>query len=348
MKLGSCIESLGVYLPERIRTTRDLEEQLKLSNPLRLEILTGINERRECNSGEDSLVLAENAALDCLSFSKYQSDEVEMIIYSAITRFVGGLKHIYEPSLSILLKEKLGCEKAICFDISNACAGMLSAFHVASDFIERGVVENCLVVSGEYISSLSHNAIKQIHSPDSPQIASLTLGDAGGAAILTRSLPNKSIASSRFVTLADYSELCMAYLSPTHPGGFMETSMREIHEASLQHAPKVVEEALSDAGLSLDQIDFLIPHQTSKLAIKAGKDYFTQYFGKMASHVVVKLPNLGNTASTSHTLALYQLLKEGRIKRGDRIMLLSFASGLVIGAMIFVIHELADRYGSDH
>ena len=140
----------------------------------------------------------------------------------------------------------------------------------------------------------------------------------------------------------------MAYLSPTHPGGIMETSMREIHEASIHHAPKVIEEALSEAGLSLDQIDFLIPHQTSKLAIKAGKDYFTRYFGKMASHVVVNLPNLGNTASTSHTLALYQLLREGRIKRGDRIMLLSFASGLVIGAMIFVIHELADRYGSNH
>lgn len=348
MRHGSCIESLGVYLPERILTTKDLEEQLKLSKALRLEILTGICERRVCDSGEDSLVLAENAALDCLSFSKYQSSDVEMIIYSAITRYVGGLKHLYEPAVSILLKEKLGCEKAICFDITNACAGMLTAFHVASDFIERGVVENCLVVSGEYISSLSHNAVEHIQTPDGLQIASLTLGDAGGAAILTRSLPAEGITSSKFVTLADYSELCMAYLSPTFPGGVMETSMREIHEASIHHAPKVIEEALTEAGLSLDQIDFLIPHQTSKLAIRAGKDYFTRYFGKMASHVVINLPKLGNTASTSHTLALYQLLSEGRIKRGDRIMLLSFASGLVIGAMIFVIHELADRYGSNH
>ena len=80
MRHGSCIESLGVYLPERILTTKDLEEKLNLSKPLRLEILTGICERRECDSGEDSLVLAENAALDCLSFSKYQSSDVEMII----------------------------------------------------------------------------------------------------------------------------------------------------------------------------------------------------------------------------------------------------------------------------
>jgi 3-oxoacyl-[acyl-carrier-protein] synthase-3 len=348
MKYGCCIESLGVYNPKQILSTQELEDSLKLSRPLKLELLTGISERRECDSEEDSLVLAEEAALDCFRFSKYRFQDVEMLIYCGITRYVGGLKHLYEPALSILLKEKLGCEGAICFDITNACAGMLTAVHVASDFIERGVVENCLVVSGEYITSLAHNAIEHIHHSDSPQIASLTLGDAGGAVLLSRCLPEEGIRSSKFVTLADYSELCVAYLSPTQPGGIMETQMKEIHQASIRFAPELVEEVLAEAGMSLDQIDFLIPHQTSKLAIRDGKDYFTRYFGKMASHVVVNLPKLGNTASTSHALTLYQLLRDGRVKRGDRIMFLSFASGLVIGAMIFVVHELADRYGSHH
>ena len=348
MKHGSSIESLGVYIPNRVLSTKDLEGRLKLSRPLRLELLTGIRERRECESGEDSLTLGEEAALDCLSSSKYDSNDIEMIIYSAITRYVGGLKHLYEPAVSILLKERLGCENAICFDLTNACAGMLSAFHVASDFIERGMVKNCLVISGEYITSLAHNAIEHIKTPDSPQIASLTLGDAGGAAILSRCMPEEGIASSKFVTLADYSELCMAYLSPTQTGGIMETRMKEIHEASIIHAPEVMEEALSEAGLSLDQIDFLIPHQTSKQAIRSGKEYFTKYFGKMASNVVINLSEFGNTASTSHVLALHKLLGEGRVKRGDRIMLLSFASGLVIGAMIFVINDLADKYGSNY
>lgn len=348
MKYGSKIESLGIYLPEQILTTEELEDRLHLSGPLKLELLTGIKERRECGPGEDSLVLAERAALDCLTYSRYHSHEVEMIIYCSITRYLGGLNHQYEPAISILLKEKLGCEKALCFDITNACAGMLTAFHLASDFIERGVVENCLIVSGEYITSLTHNAIEHIRSSDSPQIASLTLGDAGGAAILDRSSPGEGIASSKFVTLADYSELCMAFLSPTQAGGIMETSMKEIHQASIRHAPGLVEAVLSEAKLSLDQIDFVIPHQTSKLAIRAGQDHFRQYFGKMASHVVVNLPRLGNTASTSHILALYQILREGRVKKGDRVLLLIFASGLVIGAMVFVIHELADRYGSDH
>jgi len=348
MKYGSSIESLGVSIPEEVLSSRDLVKRLKISTSLKLELMTGIKERRICAPGEDSLTLAEDAALDCLKHSKYDSGQIEMIIYCAITKYVGGLRHLYEPAMSLLLKKKLGCEGAISFDITNACAGMLSGFHIASDFIERGVVENCLVVSGEYITSLSQNAVENIRTKDDPQIASLTLGDAGGAAILSRSSFEEGIASSRFETFGAYSDLCMAYLSPNQRGGIMKTRMKEIHDASISHAPKVMERALDEAGLSLDQIDFLIPHQTSSHAIRAGYVHFSKYFGKMAGKVVVNLSGMGNTASTSHTLALYKLLRERTIQRGDRIMLLSFASGLVIGVVIFTIHQLADRYGSYH
>lgn len=347
MKYGSCIESLGVYLPEQVLSTRNLVKSLNIQKTLKLELMTGIRERRICGPGEDSLVLAERASLDCLKYSKYDAGKIEMVIYCAITKYVDGLKHVYEPALSLLLKNRLGCEGAISFDITNACAGMLNGFLIASNFIEQGLVENCLVVSGEYITSLSQNAVDHISSRDDSQIASLTLGDAGGAAILSRSAVMDGFTSSGFETFAEYSDLCMAYLSPTQPGGIMKTSMKEIHEASISHAPKVLEKVLDEAGLSLDQIDFLIPHQTSRHAIRAGYVHFSKYFGKITGTVVVNLSGMGNTASTSHTLALYKLLKEGKIHRGDRVLLISFASGLVIGAMIFVIHDLADRYGSD-
>jgi 3-oxoacyl-[acyl-carrier-protein] synthase-3 len=128
----------------------------------------------------------------------------------------------------------------------------------------------------------------------------------------------------------------------------METHMKEIHKASISHAPQVMEEALAAAGLKLDQIDMIIPHQTSRHAIRAGYTHFSEHFGKFQAKVGVNLSKMGNTASTSHVLAMYRFLKEGKIKEGDRIMLLSFASGLVVGVMIFQIQNLADRYGSNN
>jgi len=125
----------------------------------------------------------------------------------------------------------------------------------------------------------------------------------------------------------------------------MKTRMKEIHDASISHAPKVMAQALEGAGLSMDQIDHIIPHQTSRQAIRAGHIHFSKHFGRLKSNVLINLTKMGNTASTSHVLALYRFLKERKIKRGDRIMLLSFASGLVIGVMIFAIHDLADNNG---
>jgi len=349
MKFGTAIESLGVYLPEEILTTQAIEDRLNLSVPLKLEFLSGIKERRRCSPVEDCLTLASNAATDCMRYSTYTPAEIEMVIFCSISKYVGGLKHIYEPAISVLLREQLGCYRATCFDLSNACAGMLTGVHVGSDFIERGVVKNCLVVSGEYITSLTENAIENITTRLSPEVASLTLGDSGAAILLSRTIPGMNcIEASRFITLGCYSELCMANQSKTQSGGVMQTQMKEIHEVSIQHAPRIIEEALSEASLTLDQIDFLIPHQTSKLAISAGEKHFADYFGSMARHVVNNLDKVGNTASTSHILALYRLLHEKQLRKGDRVMLLSFASGLVIGVVIVTIEHLLDQYGRNH
>ncbi|MEN8230337.1 MAG: 3-oxoacyl-[acyl-carrier-protein] synthase III C-terminal domain-containing protein [Bacteroidota bacterium] len=349
MSLGSRIESIGVYLPERIVTTSSIADRLRISGSLKLELITGISERRVCSETEDSLVLALEAAKDCLRHSSIIAENVEMIIFCAISKYVDGLKHVYEPAISFMIKEKLGMERAICFDISNACAGMLTGMHIGTDFIERGEVSNCLVVSGEYITSLSQNAVSNIKSHTSPEIASLTVGDAGGALLLCKThSEEEKIVVSKFVTLGKYCDLCIGYQSNKQPGGIMETEMKQIHNASIRHAPSIIEEALSEAGLKLGQIDCLIPHQTSKLAIKAGRDHIGAYFGEMARKIIINLDKVGNTASTSHMLALYKLLKEKRLHKGERVMLLSFASGLVIGVMIFTIQNLTDQYGIDH
>jgi len=346
---GCRIESVGVKLPDKRVTTSEITSRLKLPKPIKLELLTGIHSRRFCNENEDSLTLATEAANDCLKHSHYNHEEIEMIISCSISKYVNGLNHFYEPPLSLLIKERIGNKNALNFDISNACAGMITGLHIARNFISHGRVKNCMVVSGEYISSLCINAVMNMDSPRNRELASLTVGDAGAAIILTGSnTPDDAISVSRIVTLSRYSNLCTGYQSTKQPGGVMHTRMKEIHDVSIENAPAVIEQALKEAGLRMSQIDHLIPHQTAKHSIQMGANSFEKYFGEKPANVVLNLSEAGNTASTTHFTTLYKCLNENIFRKGDRVMLLSFASGLVIGVVIFTINDLIDSYGNNN
>lgn len=346
---GSKIESVGIKLPEKIISTAEILRQLKISKPIQLERLTGISNRRVCSGSEDSLTLAVDAANDCLKYSAWKIEDIEMIICCSISKYVNGLNHVYEPSFSALLKQKLGNSKALIFDISNACAGMMTGVYIANNFISNGVVRNCLVVSGEYISGLCKSAIQNIDSQHHTELASLTVGDAGAAVILDKTdSKDDNFLVLEMETLSQYSNLCMGHQSTHQPGGVMKTQMKKIHDVSIENAPFVIENALVKAGLKMEQIDFLIPHQTAKLSIQSGARHLAKYFSEKPGETVINLSETGNTASTTHFVALYKYLQEGRFKKGDKIMLLGFASGLSIGVIIFTINGLIEKYGNNH
>jgi len=180
-------ESIGISLPERVLSTKELVRNLRIPAISKFELLTGIKQRRVCGPGEDSYSLALGAARDCLSYSRFAPDDIEMLISCSITKYRNGNYQHYEPPMSVTIKSSLGASKAISFDIGNACAGMLTGVMVAEDFVSRGVVANCLVVSGEHITGLSEHALKTIRTPLSHELASLTVGDAGAAVILQAS-----------------------------------------------------------------------------------------------------------------------------------------------------------------
>jgi len=314
-----------------------------------LELLTGISRRRVCSENEDSVSLAVGATFDCLKHSRFNANEIELIVFCSISKYVNGLNHYYEPGLSLLVKEKIGNKKALNFDVSNACAGMMTGVHIANNFISRGVVNNCLVVSGEYITSLLKNAMENINSSSHPELASLTIGDAGAAVILENSKTDEDpILISKMHTLSQFSHLCVAHQSSKQPGGVMKTQMKEIHSASIENAPTIVEEALNKAGLKMSEIRLLVPHQTAKFSIQAGAKHFAKYFKEEPGEIAMNLADYGNTASTTHFATLYKYLEEGRFKKNDKVMLLSFASGLVIGVCIFAINRLIESYGNSN
>ena len=155
------------------------------------------------------------------------------------------------------------------------------------------------------------------------------------------------IAVSEFTTLSKYSDLCFGYPCKDAPGAVMRTEARKIHRVAIADSPPILKKALDSSGLTFDQIDHVIPHQTSERSIRSGARRISEKFGVTPKNVIVNLHDFGNTASTTHFTALYRYLNEGLFKKGDNIMLVCFASGLVVGVVIFTMDDLVDKYGKD-
>jgi len=270
------------------------------------------------------------------------------LISCSISRCRGGLRYQWEPPLSLHIKEAIGARNAVSFDIMNACAGMMTGVFVLHDFIRRGVIQRGMVVSGEYISSLGQNAAKQVRWILSDQLASLTLGDAGAAVIIERAdaeTDTDRISVIGFGTLSEHSRLCLGAPSRVGPGAAMYTKARAIHQHAIAESPPLLREALDAAGIDFGDVDYVIPHQTSVRAIERGSKEISERLGVTPKRIVVTVDELGNTASTTHFVALRKYLEEERFTRGETVMLISFASGLEVGVMIFTVEEILDRYG---
>ena len=346
---GCRIESVGVKLPAAKLMTRDLMGQTRHHTRIQLERLTGIHERRVVAPGENSLTLAAGAARDCLAHSQHQAPDIEMLISTSITRSTGRSWQSFEPPLSLSIKQAIGATKAVNFDLSNACAGMLTGVFILQDLVTRGEISCGMVVSGEYISHLSWNAAKKIRSLFSKQLASLTLGDAGAAVIVERAPAGAAgIDVIGFTTLAEHSRLCLAFPSTVGPGAQMYTKSRKLQKVAIEDMAPLVAEVIGEAGIRLDDIDYLIPHQTSARAIRQGTEEFARRLGARPKHVVVNLEEYGNTSSTTLFVALHKYLEEQRIHKGDRVMLLALASGIEIGIAVFTIDSQVDHYGRTH
>jgi 3-oxoacyl-[acyl-carrier-protein] synthase-3 len=340
---------IGASVPERRLSSDELMASTKHRTDIDLERLTGVRERRIAGEGEDSYTLALGAARDALAYTDCAAEDLDMLIVSSITRYVGGLRMQLDPPMSVSLKEALGARRAMSFDLSNACAGMMTGVFILNDLIRQGRIRRGMVVSGEYISQLGFNAAREIRTITSDQLASLTLGDAGAAAILERApegAPGIEVAG--FTTLAEHSRLCLAFPAKIGRGASMFSDARTLQEVGIEDTVPLLREALDQAGLEFDEIDYFIPHQTSARAIKKGVKEFSERMGHAPKHVVVTVDEFGNTSSTTHFVALWKCLSEGRFAKEDRVMLLAIASGLEVGIVIFKVDQLVGRYGHNH
>ena len=185
----------------------------------------------------------------------------------------------------------------------------------------------------------------------SKELACLTLGDAGAALLLERAPAGSGgISLAGFTTVADYSRLCLAYPKGHDPGARMFTNSRAIQRAAIKDTPLLLQEVLESAGISIHDIDHVITHQTSARAIRKGMAAVSASFGESPRHdAVITVDHYGNTASTTHTVALVEELEAGHIRPGETVALIALASGLEIGVVVLTVDEdLVNHYGHSH
>jgi 3-oxoacyl-[acyl-carrier-protein] synthase-3 len=335
------ISSAGRRLPDSHLTTDELMASTRHRTHIDLERLTGIHERRVSIGEDTSLSLAVDAARDCLARSEWAATDLDVVISCSITKYREGFSQWLEPAMSAAVADAIGASGAVTFDIGNACAGMLTGVFILNNWIRLGIARRGLVVSGEFISQLGHNAAKHVHNIMSRELASLTLGDAGAALLLERAPAGcAGIDVAGFTTVADHSRLCLAYPAEHEPGARMFTNSRAIQRAAIADTPTLLREALDAAGIDIGDVDCVIPHQTSAHAIRKGMAFVGEVLGGAPRHdAVVTVDRYGNTASTTHTIALIEEIQAGRLKAGHRVALVALASGLEIGVVLLTVDE---------
>jgi 3-oxoacyl-[acyl-carrier-protein] synthase III len=343
------IESLGVYLPDRVVTVAETLAACRTPVAFPIEELTGIHETRFVGDGEFSIDLAARAITDCFAHSRWGPADIDLLVCGNISRCDGaGFRYIFEPSTAIKLRERFGMHGALAFDITNACPGMFTAIRVVEAFIAAGSIRRGMVVSGDHITHLTKTAQLELDGLRDPRLACLTLGDSGAAVILEAAeAPGVGFHSLDLYTVGSLSDLCIAKVTEReHGGAVMYTHPGRLTGAAVAHGITHAAEAVRAHGWSADSVQHLIPHQTSRKTLTDMAKGVNALFGRAGWAERVTIDNLrerGNTATTSHFVAVRDHIRSGRIRSGDNVVFSIVGSGLTVGTALFTFDDLPDR-----
>jgi 3-oxoacyl-[acyl-carrier-protein] synthase III len=236
----------------------------------------------------------------------------------------------------------------LAFDVLNACAGVFTALYLADALITLGVAERAMVVSGEYITHLTRTAQAVIDGVSDPRLACLTLGDAGMALILERS-PRDEVGfhAIELFTAGRYSSCCIAKMTPSG-SWMMNTDYREMAGAAFIPTLSHLQRVISRTGAHAAGRTHLIPHQTSRKTLRRGARALPEFLpeGSTAPELIDNLAERGNTATTTHLVAVHDHVLNGGIRSGDRAVFAINGSGLTVGTALYTFDDLPDRLRS--
>jgi 3-oxoacyl-[acyl-carrier-protein] synthase III len=344
---NTVIESLGVYLPPRSVTSREILDDCHRKVLFPLEQVTGIRSRRMAE-GEFSFDLAVKAVRTCLDQSRHRPEDIDMVVCCNISRCDAANQISLEPSTAVRLKHEFNFSSALAFDLSNACAGVFTGIYLVDAFLKAGVIRRGMVVSGEYITHVTKTAQREIKGFTDPRLACLTLGDSGAAVILEPGNdPAKGFQIMEIFTLPQYSGYCIAKTSDKPAGGaIMITDAVKLSTVAMREATSHACEIQERLGWPSDAVDQLIMHQTSEHTLSDAMERVNKLFGKQVcskENTIFNVKERGNTASTSHILAFQEHAMAGAVQNDQNVLFSVSASGLTIGSFMYTCDDLPGR-----
>ncbi len=311
----SRIAGTGSYLPQHIRTNTDLERMVETSDEW-IYTRTGIRQRHIAADGELTSDLALAAAQQAIAAAGIAAESIDLIIVATTTP-----DQIF-PSTACILQSKLGIKDGPAFDLQAVCSGFVYALATADQFIRNGSAKCALVVGAETISRITDW---------SDRTNCILWGDGAGAVVLQAS-EEPGILSTHLHADGSYADLLNVPCGVSNRNG-ADTIVMEgnaVFKIAVNTLDQIVDETLEANGMQKSDVDWLVPHQANIRIIQAT----AKKLGMDMARVVVTVDRHGNTSAASIPLALDVAVRDGRIKRGETVLMEAFGGGFTWGSVL--------------
>jgi 3-oxoacyl-[acyl-carrier-protein] synthase-3 len=312
----SRIAGTGSYLPEKILSNADLEKMIDTTDEW-IFTRTGIRERHIVAENEFTSDLAVKAALQAIEVAQISADDIDLIIIATTT------PDRTFPSTACLVQEKLGIRNNCpAFDIQAVCSGFVFALATADNFIKSGAAKRALVIGADAMSRITDWTDRS---------NCILWGDGSGAVILEAS-DDIGVISTHLHANGSYADLLMVEKGISNQSGLKTITMEgnAVFKVAVNTLDAIVDETLEANGMAKSDIDWLVPHQANIRILQST----AKKLGMSMDQVVVTVDKHGNTSAASIPLALDVAVKDGRIKRGETILMEAFGGGFTWGSVL--------------
>ncbi len=312
--LHSKILSTGSYLPKKILTNAELEKLINTTDEW-IFSRTGIRERHIAATDELTSDLASHAANNALQSAGLEAGSIDLIIVATTTP-----DKIF-PSVATIVQRKIGAGVCPAFDIQAVCSGFVYALATANNFIKAGLHKNVLVIGAETFSRITDYTDRS---------NSILWGDGAGAVILQAS-EEQGIISTHIHADGNYEKMLHVPRKADGPDT-VEMEGNAVFKMAVNTLDQIVDETLAHNNMGKSDIDWLVPHQANIRILQATAKKLDMSMDK----VVVTVDKHGNTSAASIPLALDVAVRDGRIKRGDTILMEAFGGGFTWGSALVI------------
>ncbi len=319
------IKSLATYVPPRLLTNADLERLVETTDAWIMQ-RTGIRERHIVDPGVATSDLAKEAALAAIEKAGLRPSDIDLIIVGTVT------PDMLFPSTACLVQHKIGATRAWGFDLSAACSAFTYSLTVGTQMVSAGAVRNVLVIGADVMSSIIDYTDRS---------TCVLFGDGAGAVVV-------GPASEEGFGILDFEHqvdgsgggaLCMPAGGSLQPAShetvdqrlhYVKQEGQTVFKFAVTKTGEVCERLLTRNGLTAKDIDLFVSHQANRRIIMSAADRL----GLPEDKVVINIERFGNTTAATIPLALNDAVNDGRIKRGDRVLLASVGAGFTVGAVL--------------